>query len=199
MDNIDNIEKMFYDEVREKKNIGRNIKYRKNRVYSNKILFPADYLSKKQKDRLNGGIFMSNLYDDITYQELLKLSNKDRVIAIEALIKKFSTRKSVAEHFQVKVQSIHDMYYRAKKLRDAEIKKTKENRNEEKLMEKEIKVKEKKVVPEIIDSKFMMRLVSEMSGEELQERIMSIGGIILKSKKYQVSFELREIDDKKFE
>lgn len=100
---MNTIEQSFYDEIREKKRIGNNIRCRKNKVHSDKILFPYDFLSKKQREKLNGAITMSNIYDNLTYVEFKKLDNKDRLAALNYLSKKFKGRKQLAEHWNVKV------------------------------------------------------------------------------------------------
>jgi len=195
MDTKDDIEKMFNDEIKEKKIIGRNVKYRGNRKYSGKVRFSSDYLTKYRNHYTSGGVTVSNVYDNITYKDLVALDHKERMAAIDALTKKFGNRKELAKHFEIKIQSIHDMYWRAKNtaknVKASEPKVPKKNimKNEEEVVEKKTKI-------DIIDSRFSLRLVSEMTGEELQERMMSLAGIILKSKKYQVSFELKEMDDK---
>lgn len=70
--------------------------------------------------------------------------------------------------------------------------------------DKIVKVKKEKKVkepvqepqkPEVIDSGFVMRLIGEMTGDEFQERITNIATIVMKGKKYQISFELKEIKE----
>lgn len=72
------VEKMFRDDIREKKSI-KNSASKKNRTGKGPVKFPSDYLSKKEKEALNGECSTWNLNGFYTWDEFKKMPDDIKI------------------------------------------------------------------------------------------------------------------------
>jgi len=76
----ENIEKIFYDDLREKKRTGSNIHHKTgSRGYVGKMLFPTDIMSRKDKYNMRkaGKVERYNMYDTIINKDEFLLKDKE--------------------------------------------------------------------------------------------------------------------------
>jgi hypothetical protein len=90
-------EQVFHEEVREKKRIASNVHHKTGkRGYTGKILFPTDFMSRKEKynHRKAGKIMTTNLYDSIlTMNEFEKLETHEKRNMLQYWRTKYSNQE----------------------------------------------------------------------------------------------------------
>ena len=110
---MNDIEFELNKENREKKNIGRNSKYM-NRTGKGPIRFPSDYLSNKEKKKLNGPVISYDMGRPMTYANFRSMPQDLQKNYLDGIIEKFKpTIKNLSELFGI---SESTMYSRIKML-----------------------------------------------------------------------------------
>jgi hypothetical protein len=94
---LSEIEKLFLEEVREKKKIAQNVHHKTGkRGYVGKMMFPTDYMSRKEKynHRKAGKVMTSNIYDEIlTIGEFELLENHEKKNRLQYWRTKYSNQE----------------------------------------------------------------------------------------------------------
>lgn len=115
----EDIEKIFRQESQDKKRNGYGAMKRKaTRGKSRKaIKFPSDYLSSKEKKKLNGEIKVYSIYDNLKnvpnkIQDLIKGKSDEEVKNILLHIKNNNKAKDINEHFGITGGTMSYYYYK---------------------------------------------------------------------------------------
>lgn len=111
-------EKLFIQDSIDKKRIGKNVANRASRrgYIKGGIKFPSDFLSAKEKKKLNGDVKVSNMYEEkygdlqkVSLRELRRLPN-DEYIKILTYLKKNNSVEDLAKQFNMQKNSIYNLY-----------------------------------------------------------------------------------------
>lgn len=93
---------VMIEDIKTRKDIARSAKYTKNGSKSKKCSLPSDYLTKKEKEQMNGELITVNLNKPITYDEFKSLSSLLKKEYLEHLLKKYdATMKNIGDMFGV--------------------------------------------------------------------------------------------------
>ena len=104
---MDDCEYVFRQYVKDKKNIGRNAKYM-NRTGKGGVKFPSDYLTNKEKKKLNGSVNSYDMGKPMTYKEFKAFPDDIKKMYLEGITEKFHpTQKTLAEFFGVSPNHMH--------------------------------------------------------------------------------------------
>ena len=98
---MDDIERLFEEDVREKKIIARSARNKKSHSGCN---LPSDFMSRKEVEQMNGEVKVinTNLYRPLTWKYFRMLSKEDQVEYIQYLLNAFCcTGKQIAEKFKL--------------------------------------------------------------------------------------------------
>ncbi|HLO12793.1 MAG TPA: hypothetical protein VK190_11325 [Pseudoneobacillus sp.] len=114
MSYLNSIEKMFHDDIRQKKITGSGIHSRTGkRGYVGKMMFPTDFMTRKEKYnyRKAGKIVTTNLYDEITltWQELI-LRPEDQIKKYFLEWRKRFSNKEIAGRLGLKEARLYYYY-----------------------------------------------------------------------------------------
>ena len=110
---MNDIEYELKKDIREKKNIGRSYK-NMNRTGKGPLRFPSDYLTKKEKKKLNGPVASYDMGKPMSYAAFNKMPSEMQKLYLDGIIEKFHpTTKTIAELFGINPGSVS---YRMKKL-----------------------------------------------------------------------------------
>ena len=94
---MNDYEYVFKQDIKYKKNIGRNIRYM-NRTGKGGVKMPSDYLSRKEKNALNGPVNSYDMGKPMTYKKFKSLPEDIRREYLQGLMDKFHpTDKALAE------------------------------------------------------------------------------------------------------
>ncbi len=157
---MNDIEYELNKENREKKSIGRNLKHM-NRSGKGPIRFPSDYLSNKEKKKLNGPVISYDLKKPMTYADFRKMPEDLQKKYLEGVIERFKpTIKHLSELFGIGEST---MYNRMKML-DVKLAGPKGSRNKE--------FNEIDWDAWIADEKVPINVVSENEETDISEKLM---------------------------
>lgn len=107
-DKDNDVERIFYSDVGEKKRAGRGAFHMKGKGVKHGmrgIVFPSDYLKPKEKRLLNGEIKMSNVYDDINNVPSLEAIYEydfEKAKKIMTVVKEKHSNTALMKHWSVK-------------------------------------------------------------------------------------------------
>lgn len=187
----ENYEKEFYLEVKGKKDIGRNARYRASRKkgFKGGMITAFDLLSKKEQNQLMKGSEVRLTI--INRAEFSKLDREKQETLIESLIQKYP-RKFICDEWGISLSAFNSILYRlrggSKKpvniVEDKEIKPMEQTNNQTNSHDK---VVSKKVYT------FQVSLDGEFDGEELANRLSGMALLLEKGKKYEVGVVFKEI------
>lgn len=91
----------FVQDSKEKKNIGRNIKY-KNGTGKGPLKFPSDYLTKKEKEKMNGPLNSYDMGKPMTYSKFKAMPDDLQKQYLQGMMDKFyPTQGAIAKLFGV--------------------------------------------------------------------------------------------------
>lgn len=111
----DDIERIFYDEVRDKKRTGRGAFNKRGKGVKHKIngvKFPSDFLSKKEKKQLNGEmVVVSGLGKLISLDELNQLGEEKQKEVLAHWRKIYST-KVIMEQLGIEQNAYYKILYK---------------------------------------------------------------------------------------
>ena len=97
---------VFVHDVRDKKNIGHSAAKR-NRTGKGAVRFPSDYLTKKEKNAMNGDVVVANMNKPMTWDEFRRLKDDLKVEYLQKLRARFdATNDMVAEMLGCSVNTI---------------------------------------------------------------------------------------------
>ena len=85
---MNDYEYTFKQDVKEKKSIGRNAKYM-NRTGKGPMRFPSDYLTNKEKKKLNGSVNKYDMGKPITWQAFKAMPEDLQKMYLQGVIDKF--------------------------------------------------------------------------------------------------------------
>ena len=90
-------EYVFHQDVREKKSVGRNIRY-KNRTGKGGVKMPSDYLTKKEKKMLNSDVTTYDMGKPMTWAEFKKMPDDLQRNYMKGMVDKFHpTQRAIAD------------------------------------------------------------------------------------------------------
>lgn len=104
-------ERLFYDEVREKKTIGRGIfsQKGKGKKHGTYVSLPSDRLTASQKKKLNGKCEVSNMYQSLTtYEEFQRNPEHMQKIVLEKW-REFHTNDTIIEALGIGKKRFYDL------------------------------------------------------------------------------------------
>lgn len=103
----------FKQDIKEKKSVGRNSRYM-NRTGKGPIKFPSDYLSNKEKKKLNGPVISYDMGKPMSYADFRKMPEEMQKMYLEGIVNKFHpTFRTISELFGIGESTL---YYRMKQL-----------------------------------------------------------------------------------
>ena len=103
----------FKQDIKEKKSVGRNSRYM-NRTGKGPIKFPSDYLSNKEKKKLNGPVVSYDMGKPMSYADFRKMPEEMQKMYLEGIVNKFHpTFRTISELFGIGESTL---YYRMKQL-----------------------------------------------------------------------------------
>ncbi len=106
-------EYLFYSDARDKKRTGWGATKR-NRTGKGAVRFPSDYLTKKEKNAMNGDVVVTNMNKPMTWDEFRKLKDDLKVEYLQKLRARWDvTNDMVAEMLGC---STHTIWVLSKKL-----------------------------------------------------------------------------------
>lgn len=79
------VEYLFKQDCKEKKNIGRGY-FAKNRTGKGRVKFPSDYLTKKEKNKMNGEVISWDLNKIYSWEEFKALPNDLKLPYLQKLV-----------------------------------------------------------------------------------------------------------------
>ena len=128
--NHDNARKVFFDDVRERKSIGRGAHYQKRGSKSRKCSLPSDHLTEGEWKKMNGPVMSVNMNAPMNWSEFKNLSREMQNQYIKMLVSKFNATKVViAEAFGTSFTTLtkgiidcgaSDLFRPGKKMKQAE-------------------------------------------------------------------------------
>lgn len=92
----EDIGKIFNQDVRDKKTMGYGARHTGNGNHRG-MNTPYDFMSKKERKKLNGEVTVSNVYDVMPKEEFLQLPKKEQKIWIEMVMDKKYKRTELGE------------------------------------------------------------------------------------------------------
>jgi len=95
----------FIEDVRDRKEIGKNSRYKVSGARSKKCNFPSDYLSKKERSKLNGECKTWNYGTFYSKAEFLEMSPQCQKEYIEYMSEKYSVSLTVISEVLFKMSS----------------------------------------------------------------------------------------------
>lgn len=103
---MENVERLFNQEIREKKSVGRNAKYM-NRSGKGSVRMPSDYLSRKEKKQLNGPVTSYDMGKPMTYQNFKKMPEDLQRAYLQGIIERFHpTQRIIGELWGISHDSV---------------------------------------------------------------------------------------------
>lgn len=199
------IERMLRIDSIAKKKSGRGVFNRASRLgyCRGGIKFPSDYLSNKEKNKLNGEVRCYSMYNDIknvpTKSELLKM-NKEKALAILIEARKHHTQKKLTKQIGVSTGSLYTLYDHFgvpyTKYGSSIPKQEKPHSvGIELQLEEPLKTFDVKKTQSVEEKKqgFEIRLNGEYNKVELTNKLNSICTILDNSKKYVINIEVKEV------
>jgi len=82
---MDDAEYLFHQDCKEKKNIGRGY-FAKNRTGKGRVKFPSDYLTKKEKNKMNGEVVSWDLNKIYGWAEFKAMPNDLKLPYLQKLV-----------------------------------------------------------------------------------------------------------------
>lgn len=226
MEDIDvNIERLFREDSIEKKRIGRGsfaMKGKGKKHGMSGIIFPSDYLSKKERNKLNGVVKVSNIYDDIQNVPSVK-EIKDmefqKASDLLILLKTKFTNKQLMNHWGMRSSSSLHVFYAkfkatpktnpnmkkstkwdSKRLEEQQEVTTTQTTTEQVSMfdvnelYKQLNQEIEKIRALQVDNKgFNISVNGEFEKEEGTTRILNILQTLMDGKKYNIKLEIKEL------
>lgn len=83
-------EYVFYKDIQEKKSIGRGAFHKKNGSKSKKCNFPSDYMTKKEREAMNGEVMSYNPNAWYTWEEFKNLPMEYQVKYVNSLLNRYN-------------------------------------------------------------------------------------------------------------
>ncbi len=184
----ENITKIFHQEVYEKKRTGRGVYGRASRSkgFKGSVKFPADLLKKKEKKDYTkpSEVKIFNMNKITSIKDIMALPPDIGKEKFKELIEEF-TNKELVEKLDASMYEIHKTQKHFNTFRESRsshaIRARKEN--------------SKRVLASALDkpfNPFLFTLAGYGEGEDLQEQIKSLGGMIRDSKKYSINITIKE-------
>ncbi|MEH7114525.1 hypothetical protein V7124_19490 [Neobacillus niacini] len=124
------IEKVFYQDVREKKRAGNGAFHKTGKGVKHGmsgIKFPYDYLSAKEKRKLNGAVIVSNLYTSMMELSELERYDQERQKEIVEKWREIHKAKEIIEALGVDRNQYYELLYNLGVLERPESAKPKKN------------------------------------------------------------------------
>lgn len=191
MTKINEFEKMFYQEVNEKKRIGIGVFNRASRRgYTGTIINHYDRLSAKEKRALEGVVRVYNERDDIknikAFDEIMAMTLEEGQKYINDVRERHTVLK-LRKHWNVSSYTVYNKLYPKFKIEtgkgnrtpDVKPKPVKEN------------IVEKPEVLEVLGG-FNIQLIGNFKGKELVNRILALSDLFEEDITYSIFLELKE-------
>lgn len=207
IEDIEEIEKIFNSDSREKKIISRGAFHRASRKkgYKGNVKFAHDNL--KNKNLLNSEVRVYNMFEEIIpYQDFLFLNKEERKKRFEVWYNKY-TIKEIAESWGTNKQKVHDARYqlgiqpRNRLMSEMSKLPRKQREPKEPKQKGEIQTMQNIEIIKPVDTnlynvkfKSEITLTGKMQYEEIQERLTNIASVLMKNKEYEVILVLRETE-----
>ena len=103
---MENVERLFNQEIRDKKSIGRNAKYM-NRTGKGGVRMPSDYLSRKEKRNLNGPVTSYDMGKPMTYQNFKNMPEDLQRAYLQGIQERFHpTQRTIGELWGISHDSV---------------------------------------------------------------------------------------------
>lgn len=125
--NSENARRVFFDDVRERKSIGRGGYHKKIGTKSRKCSLPSDHLTEKEWRKMNGPITTVNLNAPIAWGEFKMLSNDLKFQYIKMLSDRFNaTKLGICDAFGISFGTltsgiadlgVNELFYSGKKMK----------------------------------------------------------------------------------
>lgn len=108
-------EHVFYSDIKEKKRTGYGAKNKKNGSRSKKCSLPSDYLTRKEKQSLNGEVITWDMKKFYSYDEFKKMPSDIRIRYINSMMTRYDIGIStISSHvFQLSSSALHMALTRA--------------------------------------------------------------------------------------
>ena len=88
---------VYYQDVKDRKNLSRNSKYKKNGSRSRKCTLPSDYMTRKQKEELNGMVKSYTMNTLHPWSEVTHWPTDLRLEYLKKLLGMGANRKEIAD------------------------------------------------------------------------------------------------------
>ena len=195
----EDVEKMFNNDSRYKKSVGRNISKRASRkgYCRGGVKTPSDFMSKKEKNKLNSEVRVYNMYEK--YNEISNCKadeifskSKEEVKAILTLMKSKHRCREICQAFGVsngKLYSLYDDYgveYTKRPMVKETIKTNKITNEATNICVKEEEIKQ--------SNGFKLEYNGVYTKEELSVRLLSLDSVTIDGYKYKVNITLEEVE-----
>lgn len=192
----------------DKKKSGRGIFNRASRLgyYRGGVKFPSDFLTNKEKKKLNGEVKVSSMYTNIKNlpsRKELKEMNIEKAMVIMMEAKENFTNKQLMEHFNVSSGTLYTLfdsygvtYKKIKKIDNKKEKVTTEKQNE--IMQETIKNVQLVPVESFISTPtkrttgFSIEIRNTYTKEDLSDKLNGID-CLLSDGKYVVEISIKEV------
>lgn len=99
---MDDAEYLFHQDCKEKKNIGRGY-FAKNRTGKGRVKFPSDYLTKKEKNKMNGEVVSWDLNKIYSWEEFKALPNDLKLPYLQKLVDTYSVTLRDISKYQFRI------------------------------------------------------------------------------------------------
>lgn|GEM_PF-3663197 len=110
---------VFIEDIKNRKDIARSARKKKNGAKSKKVTFPSDYLTKKEREKMNGECKTWNLNEFYTWAEFKKMPADIAAAYISTLNQKYKvSMMNIAEKLFHIGQPTFSTYIRKKGIRD---------------------------------------------------------------------------------
>jgi hypothetical protein len=208
------VEKVFNEDVREKKISGRGIHNRalRKKGFRGGVRFPSDSLKPSQIKKLSGEVRIYNMYDKVPpYSEFKSMADEERVVAMNHWINEMHlTKEDILEGWGFTgKQHIHYYFDNVRRLKLYGLKVNTKNSKPKKQKSNQPKTPKSQAVDltqtfQVQPLKYQEPKPSTVFniswndtagiiGEEVSARLVDIGSIINKGKKYIITVEIGEL------
>ena len=187
-------EKDFLDSVRDKKRTARSARARASRKKGHKggVKFPYDYLSNKEKKKLIGKVVIYNMYDKIlTREEFNRLGWEGKLQQLDHW-KQLHGYKVVGEAWGITSTAVASLRgFVMTKLGLKPPRKRQAPRKNKKQTEVTAPVTEEVIETTPVPVKgFNVSLIGEYTGQQIQERILNMAGLLGSDTTYKLTFTI---------
>ena len=195
MERYDELAKLLAIDAREKKKAGRGVFHRATRTGALRggMKTASSFITKSEIKKLSGEVVIYNMYDNMTWKELVNMSETRQKEVLTKLIEAGLSRQDIADKYGVTKSAVQNKTYRLG------IKsRTTSTDDADKVVSWEKSEETKTTLPALPEARYVpANMFSVMfnglhSCEDIQDKLNAISLILKDNKKYTISLSISE-------